>query len=84
MHIHNDIVILILTNIPVILLCLLYYNYADLAHSIKYIVEEYKHCPPGNLGDVIERLTGIVAHTSVWVFKTSQNWLNQFGQIHTN
>ena len=54
------------------------------AKAIEYVVEEDKYRPSGYLGDVVEGLTGVVAHTSVGVFKTSQNRLDQFGQVHTD
>ena len=47
------------------------------AESIKGTVEEDKNCSTGHLGDVVQRLTGIVAYPGIWVIETCQNWLHQ-------
>lgn len=53
-----------------------------LAEAIKYVIEEDKNGPTSHFGDVVERLAGIVAHTSILVFKTGKNGLDEFGKMH--
>ena len=55
-----------------------------LAESVEYAVEEDENRTTGHLGDVVEGLAGVVAHTGILVLKTGQNRLDQLGKVHTN
>ena len=46
---------------------------AYFAKPIKNLIEERKDLPPCDLGDVVERLAGIVPHSAVLVGEASKN-----------
>ena len=54
----------------------------DLAEAVEGAVEEDEDCSTGHLGDVVERLTGIVADPGIRVIKAGQDRLDQFRQVH--
>lgn len=54
-----------------------------LTKPIKDVVEKYEHCSTCHLGNVVERLAGVVPHTGILVLKTGQDRLDQFWEMHT-
>ena len=54
----------------------------DFAEAVKGAVEEHQDGSSGHLGDVVERLAGVVANSRVGIIETRQNWLDQLRQVH--
>ena len=55
-----------------------------LAQTIKDVVEEDKDSSSSHFRDVVQRLTGVVSHTSIRILKTRQHWLDQLRKMDTN